>query len=96
MAQASSASVGRERFETLFGTPQGVDVAAVARGFGHRVAEVDSITGLRNAVQAGLLRAGLDVVVIRTDRVANVEGHDLLNAAVIAAVRRAWGLAAAG
>ena len=96
LPQASSAAIGRPRFETLFGTPQDVDVAAVARGFGHRVAEVDNIAGLRDAVRVGLLRAGLDVVVIRTDRVANVEGHDLLNLGVIAAVRRAWGLAAAG
>ena len=96
LPQASSAAIGRPRFETLFGTPQGVDVAAVARGFGHRVAEVDNIAGLRDAVRVGFLRAGLDVVVIRTDRVANVEGHDMLNAAVIAAVRRAWGMAAAG
>ena len=96
LPQASSASVGRPRFETLFGTPQDVDVAAVARGFGHRVAEVDNVAGLRDALRAGLARTGLDVVVIRTDRVANVEGHDVLNAAVIAAVRRTWGMAAAG
>ena len=90
LPQATSAAVGRERFDRLFGTPQGVDVAAVARGFGLEVREVDDVAGLRSSVQESLQRRGVEVIVIRTDRVANVAGHDLLNAAAVAAVHSAW------
>ena len=92
LPQASSASVGRERFETLFGTPQRVDVAIAARGFGHHVTEVGDVGALVDSVRSAHGRRGVDIVVIRTDRVANVGGHDMLNAAVIASVRSAWGL----
>ena len=92
LPQASSSSVGRERFEMLFGTPQRVDVAVAARGFGHHVTVVDNVGALVDSVRSAQGRPGVDIVVIRTDRVANVGGHDTLNAAVIASVRSAWGL----
>ena len=92
LPQASSTAVGRERFELLFGTPQDVDVVAVARGFEARVVEVDTVRALTDEVRKSQARPGVDIVVIRSDRVANVVGHDLINTAAIAAVRDAWGL----
>ena len=79
--------VERDAFERLFGTPQSVDVAAVARGAGLVVKEVTSVADLITA------SVGPGVVVVRTDRVANVVVHDEINDAVrLAALRvlKAW------
>ena len=83
-----------ERFERLFGTPQGADPAAVARGLGWEVVEVggddprgqgDDWVATLDAALAD--RRGGRVVVVRLpDRTANVAAHDLLNAAVVEAV----------
>ena len=74
--------VERDAFEQLFGTPQSVDVAAAARGAGLAVKEVTSVADLITA------SAGRGVVVVRTDRVANVAVHDEINQAVrVAALR---------
>ncbi len=78
-------SLTRERFELLFGTPQGVDVAAVARGYGVGVAEVASEAGFLDALSV-VGTTGTHVIVVRTDRQANVGVHDRLNAAVAHAV----------
>jgi len=83
-----------ERFERLFGTPQGADPAAVARGLGWEVVEVggDDPRGQGDDWVATLdvaladRRGGRVVVVRLPDRTANVAAHDLLNAAVVEAV----------
>jgi 2-succinyl-5-enolpyruvyl-6-hydroxy-3-cyclohexene-1-carboxylate synthase len=82
-----------ERFERLFGTPQGADPAAVARGLGWEVVEIggaaDAAGGDWTAdLDAALAGAGGGrVVVVRVpDRDANVTAHDRLNAAVVEAV----------
>ena len=76
-----------DRFERLFGTPQGADPAAVARGLGWEVTEVGG-GGWRRDLDAALgAPAGARVVVVRLpDRQANVAVHDRINAAVVAAV----------
>ena len=91
-----AADLRPERFERLFGTPQGADPAAVARGLGWEVVEVggwvagrsgggDDWTAVLDAALAG--HVGGRVVVVRLpDRTANVAAHDDLNAAIVAAV----------
>lgn len=87
LPQASSLS--RVQFEQLFGTRQGVDVAAVARGYGLGVSEVHDSAGLLAALEVAsspTRTRACQVLVVRTDRQANVAVHDALNAAVAVAV----------
>ena len=72
-----SSALPRDRFEALFGTPQDVDVASVARRFGLPTVQVATCDELI----AALVR-GRGVVVARTDRRTNVGAHDQINAAV--------------
>ena len=76
----------RDRFEQLFGTPQSVDVATVAGGFGLRVVEAETVRTLTTEVAAAIGRRGCDVVVLRCDRATNVGLHDALHQAVRGAV----------
>lgn len=71
-----------ERFEQLFGTPTGTDPAAVARAHGLEVVEAATLDDVRAAVA----RRGTKVVVVRSDRNANVAAHDALHRAVQAAL----------
>jgi len=82
------------RFERLFGTPQGPDVASVARGLGAKVMEAGTRMGFEEMFARALSlvsgargdgESGPVVVVARTDRDRNVQVHDELNAAVRAA-----------
>lgn len=85
-----AASLPADRFETLFGTPQAPDVAAVARGFGVPTEDVGTATELEDALRRLVGRAPLAVVRVRLpDRRRNVELHDRLTAAVHSAVRAA-------
>jgi 2-succinyl-5-enolpyruvyl-6-hydroxy-3-cyclohexene-1-carboxylate synthase len=64
-----------EHFETLFGTPHGVDIAALARVHGLAVDEVDHADALVPAVRASIGEGGVRIVLVRTDRAANVTRH---------------------
>ena len=75
-----------DRFEQLFGTPHGVDVAAIALAHGIPAQRVSTRAGLQAAVAGSLTRRGARVVVVDSDRAANVGVHDELNAAVAAAL----------
>jgi 2-succinyl-5-enolpyruvyl-6-hydroxy-3-cyclohexene-1-carboxylate synthase len=89
-----AAHLDPERFERLFGTPQGADPAAVARGFGWEVVEVggearrggsEDWTATLGAALAD--HRGARVVVVRLpERHANVAAHDRLSAAIVEAV----------
>ena len=70
------------RFEQLFGTPHGTDLAALARAHGLAVHEPVTLGELRDV----LSRGGTSVTVVRTDRRANVELHARLHAAIASAV----------
>lgn len=74
-------------FERLFGTPQSADPAAVARGFGWDVVEIDG-DGWADALDAALVpcEGGRIVVVRLPSRHANVTAHDRVNAAIVAAI----------
>jgi 2-succinyl-5-enolpyruvyl-6-hydroxy-3-cyclohexene-1-carboxylate synthase len=86
-------SVGHDRFEALFGTPQAPSVSDVARGFGLPVVEVSTEAELRAALAAtGDAAAPVRVVrILVPDRDANVAAHERIHAAVDTAVRAALG-----
>jgi 2-succinyl-5-enolpyruvyl-6-hydroxy-3-cyclohexene-1-carboxylate synthase len=75
-----------EHFETLFGTPQSVDVGALASLHGVTVLEVIAPEAVGMAVRAAVDAGGLQVVLVRTERAANVDRHRDAFAAVAAAL----------
>ena len=91
-AAASSASCPRPRrcpsepFEQLFGTPHGVRAEHLAAAHGLASITVESADGLAPTIAATAAAGGVHVVVVRTDRAANVKLHAELHAAVAAAV----------
>jgi len=76
----------RRTFERLFGTPHGVDVAAVVKGYGATHRLVDDVAGLHAALTAS--NAGIRVVEVRTDRTANADLHRRLATSATGAVAR--------
>ncbi|MDQ3305818.1 MAG: 2-succinyl-5-enolpyruvyl-6-hydroxy-3-cyclohexene-1-carboxylic-acid synthase [Actinomycetota bacterium] len=78
-----------ERFELLFGTPQGVDLVALARLYGLAADPVDDLAALEAALhQAVRSGGGVKVLVATTERAANVAIHDEIHAEVAAALAR--------
>jgi 2-succinyl-5-enolpyruvyl-6-hydroxy-3-cyclohexene-1-carboxylate synthase len=78
-----------ERFEQLFGTPRLHDLAIVAQAFGHDATSVETLAELREAIEKGLAREGLSVVVAKVpSREDNVRLHDEWNDAVARLVER--------
>jgi 2-succinyl-5-enolpyruvyl-6-hydroxy-3-cyclohexene-1-carboxylate synthase len=71
-----------EHFETLFGTPQPVDVGALAALNGIPVGEVATADDLAPMVVAAVDGGGVQVVRVRTDRETNVTRHREVWAAV--------------
>ena len=75
-----------EHFETLFGTPPGVDLAALARAHGIAVTPVEAAAALRPALDAAIGSGGVQLLHVRTDRAANVVRHREIWGAVARAV----------
>ena len=76
-------------FEKLFGTPQRIDVADLARAAGCDTIEVTSRSDIPAQLDAALVHAarrGPAVVVVRTDRKANLALHSELEAEVALAL----------
>jgi 2-succinyl-5-enolpyruvyl-6-hydroxy-3-cyclohexene-1-carboxylate synthase len=72
--------VPSERFEEVFATARHHDLAAIARAFGHHGDVVNTASQLRAALDLGLDRSGLSVIVAKLpSRVANVARHEELN-----------------
>ncbi len=71
-----------EHFETLFGTPQPVDLGALAAVHGIPVTEVGAAAELEPAVLTAVDTGGVQVVRVHTDREANVIRHREVWAAV--------------
>jgi 2-succinyl-5-enolpyruvyl-6-hydroxy-3-cyclohexene-1-carboxylate synthase len=69
------ADAAPEHFEELFGTPQGIDVAAVAAVHGIPTAEIGRASELVGAVELAAKEGGVRVVRVRTDRATNVTRH---------------------
>lgn len=80
-----AAAVPPEVFETVYGTPHGLDLVAVAQAFGcHASAPDDLEESVGQAIEAG----GVRVLVVRTERGENLALHARLNAAVRDALAR--------
>ncbi len=76
---APARELAPERFERLFATPRGHDLVAVARAFGHEGQRVSTAHELRAAIDEGLDRVGLSVIVVDVpSREENVALHDAL------------------
>ena len=74
--------VAPDRFETLFGTPHGLDLAQVATAYGVPASRVERLDALGPALDG----RGVRVLHVRTDRAANVAVHREINDAVAAAL----------
>jgi 2-succinyl-5-enolpyruvyl-6-hydroxy-3-cyclohexene-1-carboxylate synthase len=77
-----------DRFEQLFGTPHGVRPEHLAAAHGLLSITVESADALPTALGAARAGGGVHVVVVRTDRAANVKLHEELHSAVAEAVTR--------
>ena len=79
-----------DTFDTLFGTPQGPDPAAVAAGFGWPVEDVGveaGRRGLEEALERRMASGSRGVIRVRLPgRGANVDRHREINAAIVRAV----------
>ncbi len=64
-----------EHFETLFGTPQPVDLAALAAVHGVAAVEVTHADAFADAVLDAVAGGGVRLVLVRTDRADNVARH---------------------
>jgi 2-succinyl-5-enolpyruvyl-6-hydroxy-3-cyclohexene-1-carboxylate synthase len=64
-----------EHFETLFGTPQPVDLAALAAVHGVPTIEVTHADALAPAVVDSITAGGVRMILVRTDRADNVARH---------------------
>ena len=80
LPQAST--LAAERFEQLFGTPHGTDVAMLAAAHGLTAVDVATVGALRSAVAD----PAVQVVRVRSERARNVADHDALHRAVGAAL----------
>jgi 2-succinyl-5-enolpyruvyl-6-hydroxy-3-cyclohexene-1-carboxylate synthase len=86
---SQAATVERERFELLFGTPQAVQVAELARGAGCSVTEVDNWASFAEKLDCFMSQvAGGEsaVLVCKTDRSRGVVVHEELAQAVAVAL----------
>jgi 2-succinyl-5-enolpyruvyl-6-hydroxy-3-cyclohexene-1-carboxylate synthase len=77
-------ALDRARYERLFGTPHGLDLLPIARAHGIDAYEVMSAEELADGLDHR--RPAPRVLVVRTDRRANVAVHHELHAAVAAAL----------
>ena len=82
-----------DRFEALFGTPHGLDLVALASALGVPARAVGGVGGegtggadLAAEVARAVAEGGVHVLVVRTDRAANVDVHQQLDAAIARAV----------
>ena len=74
-----------ERFERYWGTPHGVDLAAVAAAYGVPAARLADREALE-AFTASAAEPGVRVGIVASDRADNVAAHDRIHAAVADAV----------
>jgi 2-succinyl-5-enolpyruvyl-6-hydroxy-3-cyclohexene-1-carboxylate synthase len=88
-------ALDRSQFERYWGTPHRLDIAAVAGAYGIEVHHLGERAGL-DALVADAAKPGVRLGLIRSDRAANVEIHELLNGEVARAVSEALALSGAG
>ncbi len=73
-----------DRFEQLFGTPHGVDLAALAAAHDLPLTRPAGAAEAADVMAKAIGSHGTEMIVIETDRDANVKVHDELGAAVAA------------
>ncbi|MDQ6944869.1 MAG: 2-succinyl-5-enolpyruvyl-6-hydroxy-3-cyclohexene-1-carboxylic-acid synthase [Actinomycetota bacterium] len=78
-----AAAVAPDTFERYWGTPHGLDLTAVAGAYGVATQRVGDLDELAGALRGG---PGIRLVVVRTDRAANVAVHARLHVAVATAI----------
>jgi 2-succinyl-5-enolpyruvyl-6-hydroxy-3-cyclohexene-1-carboxylate synthase len=78
-----------DRFEDLFGTPHGLDLVALAAAYGVEARGLGDGEDVGAAAAAAVSAGGVRVLVVRTDRAANVAAHRRLDDAVATAVTAA-------
>ena len=81
-----AAALDTDRFELLYGTPHGLDLASLAAVHGLSTVELAGAEDVGDAVAAMVSAGGVGLVLVRTDRSANVAVHDELHAAVAEAL----------
>lgn len=82
--------LGEGRFEELFGTPHGTDLASLARAHGLMVesfSSAHSMSDLRSALRRSMEDGGTRVLIVSTDRSANVEIHESIHRSIQATGR---------
>jgi len=89
LPQGDPTVVGVDHFEELFGTPHGIDLAAVAALHGLPCEVVNRASDVGPAVKEAVAVGGVRVVLVRTDRRANVARHEAVWDAVRAAIASA-------
>ena len=78
-------SLSQERFELLFATPHGVDLSRLVEAHGLRCIDLELGTSnerFRHELATSLHADGVTVLIVNTDRSANVAAHDAIHAAV--------------
>lgn len=78
-----------EEFELLFGTPHGLDFRPFVEGYGGRFMRVSDWPSFNMAVSEAVVRGGLQVVEVPTDRAHNVVQHRAVWRAVSEALKPA-------
>ncbi|MFA5564764.1 MAG: 2-succinyl-5-enolpyruvyl-6-hydroxy-3-cyclohexene-1-carboxylic-acid synthase [Acidimicrobiia bacterium] len=68
-------------FETLFGTPHGVDLARLAAAHQLDAVEVTTIAGLENALETANSKNGVHLIIAKTNRQENVVLHNQIHSA---------------
>jgi len=89
LPQADSSLVDGSHFETVFGTPHGLDLSAIAVAHGVSCIEIEKAGALLPAVHDSIRAGGVRVVLVRTTRADNVQRHRDAWAAVANAVNGA-------
>ena len=77
-----------QHFETLFGTPHGLDFRLTAELYGLRYARPETPADFDAAVRHSLKAGGVNVIEVRTERDANLTTHRELWSRANAALRR--------
>src|SRR5690606_15965987 len=75
-----------EDFETLFGTPHGLDFRYVGPLYGVEYHHVESRRAYREALRKSFQAPGVQVIEVRTDREENLKLHQRIWARVASAV----------
>jgi 2-succinyl-5-enolpyruvyl-6-hydroxy-3-cyclohexene-1-carboxylate synthase len=75
-----------ELFEPLFGTPHGLDLAALAAAARLPCRRVEKAADLLPALHAALAGGGTELLLVQSDRAANLARHRAVTEAVAAAV----------